>query len=170
MKLKSLLVITLFVVACSFASAQTFGFASVDSGLYCDYEQLQNAGDGYWGGFDNYSACGSSTSPTISGFSASLSNDGEPGHGAGVIYGDSVYALEEDFPEGQWTVWTALKANKQNKEGFYSGKYSWVGAAAFSGVFAGINYGYLSTSIPSKTGDSAMRGPSTGKIAANRRK
>jgi hypothetical protein len=166
LKLKSLLVITLFVVACSFASAQTFGFASVDSGLYCNYEQLSAGGSGYWGGSDNLSACGVSVNSTISGFNASLSNDGEPGHGAGVIYGDSIYAALSGDPYAQWTVWTALKANKQNKEGFYTGKYSWVGVAAFSGEYVGGNYGYLSASIPSKSnGDAALRGTAAGKKA-----
>src|SRR5271154_3071206 len=42
MKLRSLVVITLFALGCSFASAQTytFGFADSDGNLFCDYEQI----------------------------------------------------------------------------------------------------------------------------------
>ena len=94
MKLKSLLVITLFVVACSFASAQTFGFASTGGGLYCNYEQLTNAGTGFYGGLDNLSACGLSVNGTLSGFLGSVKNEGGPGIWAGVTYGDSVFAAE----------------------------------------------------------------------------
>ncbi len=155
---KSLLVITLLVVACGFASAQTFGFASTGSGLYCNYEQLSAAGAGAWGGFDNFSACGASVNGTISGFNATLANDGQQGHGAGVIYGDTIYATLCGDPYAQWTVWTALKANKQNKFGIYTGKISWVGAASFSGVYVGGNYGYLSATIPGRNGAAATKG------------
>ena len=44
MNIKSLTVIALCILGCSFASAQTFGFASVGGGLYCNFEQLAPAG------------------------------------------------------------------------------------------------------------------------------
>jgi hypothetical protein len=161
LKLKSLLVITLFVVACSFASAQTFGFASVGGGLYCNYEQLSSGGSGEWGGVDNLSACGSSVNSSISGFSAILTANGEPTGGTGVIYGDSLYAALSGDPFAQWTVFSKLKCNKQNKYGVYTNGYSWVGVAAFSGVFAGSNTGYLSCNIPGKAGNSPTKGPNS---------
>lgn len=161
MKLKSLLVITLFVVACSFASAQTFGFASTGGFLYCNYEQLSFGFNGEWGGIDNLSPCGSSVNATISGFTSSLSNQGELTGGPGVIYGDSVYAAYNGDPFAQWTVFTKLKCNKQNRFGAYTGGYSWVGVAAFSGFFAGDNHGYLSCSIPGRAGVTPTKGPST---------
>jgi hypothetical protein len=152
LKLKSLLVITLFVVACSFASAQTFGFASIGGGLYCNFEQLSFGFNGEWGGVDNLSACGSSINSTISGFNASLANLGELTGGPGVIYGDSIYAAYNGDPFAQWTVFTKLKCNTQNRFGSYKGGYSWVGVAAFSGFFAGDNRGYLSCSTPGSAG------------------
>ena len=159
MKLKSLLVITLFVVACSFASAQSFGFASAGGTLYCNYEQLTYAGyDGYYGGVDNLSACGVSVNSTIAGFTATAKNEGGPAFGAGVIYGDSIYATYDGLTDAQWTVFTKLKANKVNKFGHYSGSYSWAGVAGFSGFFAGSNYGYLSAALPGKEGTVAGKG------------
>jgi hypothetical protein len=160
LKLKSLVVITLFVVACSFASAQTFGFASVGGGLYCNFEQLSNAGSGAWGGLDNLSACGASVNSTISGFSAFLPVVGQPTGGHGVIYGDSIYAVYNGDPFAQWTVFTRLKCNKQDVYGHYLGSYGWVGVAAFSGTFAGGNHGYLSCSVPGKLGVSPTKGTS----------
>jgi hypothetical protein len=166
LKLKSLLVITLFVVACGFASAQpTFGFASIGSALYCDYEQLNPTfGGNLWGGFDNYSVCNGSVAPnfpTISGFGATLavtaSNNG-PISGKGMIYGDTIYSYEYGLTQDQWTVWTALKCNKFNvKTGKFTGKLSWVGVAGFTGVVAGTNSGYLSCTIPG-TGAQLVRG------------
>ncbi|MGB0043987.1 MAG: hypothetical protein WBP91_12495, partial [Terriglobales bacterium] len=142
---KSLLVITLFVVACSFASAQTFGFYSVGSGQYCNYEQLVAAGGNLYGGQDNLSVCGVSIGSSISGFGAKLdttSSDGYTVSGAGVIYGDSIYAQLDGDPYAQWTVWTSLKASKE-KNGYFHGKLGWIGAATFSGFFAGTNQGYI---------------------------
>jgi len=160
LKLKSLLVITLFVVACSFASAQTFGFASVGGGLYCNYEQLSNAGGGLWGGLDNFSACGFSVNSTLSGFAATLAPDGEKVGGGGIIVGDSVYAAISGDPFAQWTVFSKTKCNKQNKFGVYTGGYSWIGVAGFSGFVLGTNQGYLSCSIPGKAGVAATKGSS----------
>ena len=162
MRLKSLLVIAVFVVACSFAaSAQTFGFASAGGFLYCNYEQLSYAGTGEWGGVDNISACGAATNATISGFSAALSADGEKTGGPGVIYGDSIYATNSGDLNAQWTVFTKLKANKVNRFGAYTGGYGWIGVAGFSGFFAGSNIGYLSATVPGKNGITSSKGPST---------
>jgi hypothetical protein len=161
LRLKSLLVIAVFVVACSFAaSAQTFGFASTGGALYCNYEQLSSAGGGEWAGIDNFSACGSTTNGTISGFSASLAADGEKTGGPGVIYGDSLYAALYGDGTAQWSVFTKLKANKVNRFGAYTGGYSWIGVAAFSGFFAGGNIGYLSATVPGRNGITTSKGNS----------
>lgn len=160
MKMKSLVVITLFVLGCSFAPAQTFGFASVGGGLYCNFEQLSNAGAGAWGGVDNLSACGSSVNSTISGFNATIPNLGQPTGGKGVVYGDSIYAAYSGNPFAQWTVFTKLKCNSQNRFGQYLGSYGWNGVAAFSGFFAGGNHGFLSCSVPGKAGVAPTKGTS----------
>lgn len=161
MRLKSLLVIAVFVVACSFAaSAQTFGFASTGGGLYCNYEQLSSAGGGEWGGADNFSACGGSANGSISGFSGSLAADGEKTGGPGVIYGDSLYAALYGIGTAQWSVFTKLKCNTVNRFGAYKGGYGWIGVASFSGFFAGGNIGYLSCSIPGRNGITTSKGNS----------
>lgn len=156
--MKSLVVITLLVLGCSFASAQTFGFASVGGGLYCNFEQLSNAGAGAWGGVDNLSACGSSVNSTIAGFNATIPNLGQPTGGQGVVYGDSIYAAYSGNPFAQWTVFTKLKCNSQNRFGQYLGSYGWNGVAAFSGFFAGGNHGYLSCSVPNRAGVTPTKG------------
>jgi hypothetical protein len=160
MKIKSLAIIALFVLGCTFASAQTFGFASVGGGLYCNFEQLASSGTGAYGGLDNLSACGASVNATLAGFNANMPALGQPAGGTGVIYGDSIYAAFSGDPFAQWTVFSKLKCNKQNKFGQYLGSYGWVGAAAFSGVYVGGNQGFLSCSVPGKAGAAATKGPS----------
>ena len=70
-KSKRFLVVGLLVVGCGFSSAQTFGFASIGGGLYCNYIQLTYAGSGAWSGVDNFTVCGGPPYSAISGFSAS---------------------------------------------------------------------------------------------------
>ena len=164
--MKSFTVIALLILCCSFAPAQTFGFASVGGGLYCNFEQLYASGTGAYGGFDNVSACGGAANAVISGFNAVLPNMGQPTGGTGVIYGDSIYAALSGDPFAQWTVFSRLKCNKQNRFGQYTGNYGWVGVAAFSGFFAGGNQGFLSCSVPGKAGAYASKGASFGSKSA----
>jgi hypothetical protein len=170
-KSKYFLAFGLLVIGCGFASAQTFGFASTGGGIYCNYIQLSYSGGGLWGGFDNFSVCGGAPYSTISGFSASVSKkSGNAVYGDGVIYGDSIYAASSGEPQDQWTVFTKLKCNKLGKDGHYTGDFGWIGVAAFSGVFGGTSYGYLTCTIPSKTdGDAIMRGPTMGRIKRPKR-
>lgn len=163
MKLKMLAVLTLVVFGCAFASAQTFGFgvAVGSSALYCNFEQLSYAGGGLYGGSDNLSACGLSESSTISGFAGTVANRGELAHGAGVIYGDSIYATTSGDAAAQWTVFSKLKCNHTNKFGDFTGSDGWEGVAAFSGTFAGTNQGPLSCSLPGKGGKTPTKGVNT---------
>jgi hypothetical protein len=160
LKLKSVAVVTLLVIGCCFASAQTFGFASVGGGLYCNYEQFTSLSAGALGGFDNLSACGASVNAVISGFNVNLPAMGQPTGGAGVVYGDSIYAAYSGNPFAMWTVFSRLKCNKADRYGKYLGSYGWVGAAAFSGYYIGGNTGYLSCSVPNKAGAVSSKGPS----------
>lgn len=162
MKSKILAIVTLGILGCALASAQTFGFASAGD-FYCNYEQLRYYGGGLWSGVDNLSACGISVNATISGFTAATPNVGLQAHGKGVIYGDSIYATFNGDPFAQWTVFTKLKCNKV-KFGKYVGPYYWEGVAAFSGFFAGTNQGWLSCTIPGKNGVVPTLGVTTGAI------
>ena len=169
MKLTSLAVITLLVVlGCGLASAQTFGFASVGGGLYCNYEVLQNAFGApftVWQGTDNLSACAHvGDNATIVGIKGSLSKVTNPSGFAvsGVTYADNLYdAQYESYTGAQWEVTSALKCNKVNKKtGAYTGSYSWIGFASVSGFLFNDNYGYLSCTIP--TGNAPTKGLSSG--------
>ncbi|MGA7648344.1 MAG: hypothetical protein WCF61_04675 [Terriglobales bacterium] len=149
---KSFVVITLFVVACSFASAQTFGFASVGGGQYCNYEQLIPGGGNTYGGIDNLSACGLSIDSVIAGFGTKLDATDSNGYtvsGAGVTYGDSIYSVVDGDNQSEWAVWTSLTTSKQ-KDGIFHGKLGWVGVANITGFVGGTNQGYLFELPPNK--------------------
>jgi hypothetical protein len=158
-----LAVLTLVVFGCAFASAQTFGFgvAIGSSGLYCNIEQLSYAGGGLYGGIDNLSVCGDSVNSVIGGFASSVANRGELAHGAGVVYGDSIYAATSGNSQLQWTVFSKLKCNHTNKFGDFTGTDGWVGVANFYGSVAGTNQGPLSCSLPGKNGKAPTKGLNT---------
>jgi len=158
MKKTVFVIAVLILLGSAIASGQTFGFASVNGALYCDYLVITYDQDGIIAGYDNLSACGSSVNATISGFHATVPNDGPSAHGAGIVYGDSIYATLYGFMNAQWTLFSKLKCNKQNKFGQYTGAPGWEGVAAFSGFFSGVNAGPLSCSIPGKNGKAATRG------------
>lgn len=174
--MKKVLAVIGVLFLCSFAGAQTFGFLSSGGNAeYCNYEQLVLNGTGVYSGIDNISACGeyyyAYDNGSIVGFAGSLSAaDGLPTSGKGVEYGDSLYeALYYDcclyFLNDQWTVHTALKANKINKYGHPTGAWSWIGVAGSSyGFYFGDNYGYLTTTIPNAHDKSfAKNGTTLGK-------
>jgi hypothetical protein len=169
MKLRILAVLTLGLLGCALAPGQTFGFASAGGGLYCNYEQLAVASPGFWDGYDNLSACGSSVNSTIAGFTATLASDGGPTHGQGVIYGDVIYLILSGDPFAQWTLYTRLQCNKKNKKGKYTGPFGWFGVAAFSGVVTSTEYGYLSCTLPTPgDGEVQMRGTAAGNLRQKR--
>ncbi len=164
MKLKSLAVITLLVLGCSFASAQTFGFESIGHGLYCNYEVLNQGalgGSDVWQGEDVISTCGAPVNATIDGVSGGLSAAGNPvGFQVtrGVTYADNIYdAFASEYTGAQWDVVTALSCKSKH--------YGWIGFASVSGFIFGDNYGYLSCTIPGKNGAVAAKGLSTGSAA-----
>jgi hypothetical protein len=172
-KLKSLVVITLLVIGCSFASAQTFGFGTAGGYyLYCNYEQISNVAGGIWQVTDNLSACGHSFNATGVGITGGLSAGLNPITGTaikGVTYGDNLYdAYSYGLTGAQWDVTSALKCAKV-KNGRNTGKYGWVGLAAASGFFFGDNYGYVTCAIPGK-GKMASKGASMGNAKAPHRK
>ncbi len=167
MKLKSLAVITLLVIGCSFASAQTFGFESIGHGLYCNYEVLQQGalgGSDVWQGEDVISTCGAQVNATIAGVFAGLSATGNPAGfqvTRGVQYADNIYdAFALEYSGAQWTVVTETKC-----AGPKFPKYGWIGFASVSGFIFGDNYGYLSCNIPGQNGAVASKGLSTGSAA-----
>lgn len=174
MKWRLLVVITLLVVGCSFAAAQTytFGFADTNGDLYCDYEQLEVSG-GLAVGIDNLSGCGMSVNATLVGGPA---KDPQLGQNYPVIVGailaDNILDLDAgSFTDTQAAVFQALKCNKPDKNGKYHGKYGWLIVVVEEGIIFGDNYGYLSCTIPAKgDGDALMRGTTVGKLRKKLRK
>ena len=137
---KSLLIITLVVLGCSFASAQSFGFLSAGKSVeYCNYEILvQLTPYNVWEGSDILVSCGLPYNATIAGVSASLSKVTNPLGFAlkGVAYADNIYDAEgESYTGAQWFVISNLKCSEK--------KFGWEGFASVSEVIFGDNYGYL---------------------------
>jgi len=152
-KLKSLVVITLLVIGCSFASAQTFGFATTGGAyLYCNYEQLvQLSPYAVWQGVDNFSACGLLVNGTIVGISGKISKAQNPLGFAlkGVTYADNLYDAFYYFDTGaQWDVTSNLKCYDL---GAKKPKLGWMGLASSYGYIFGDNFGVLSCDIPGKS-------------------
>jgi hypothetical protein len=162
MKMKSLAVITLLLLGCSFASAQTFGFASVGGGLYCNYEILQQlAPYDAWQGVDNLSMCtgrrGVTLNATLVGISGGFTRTQNPldFRVKGVALADNIYdAFSLTYNGTQYLVVSALECSSQ--------KYGWIGLTTMSGLVFSDNYGYLSCQIPGRDGAVATRGPSAG--------
>ncbi len=152
MKLKSLAVITLFVLGCSAAFAQgsfTLGFTSAgDLGLYCNFEEAQYGGSNnfYFQAIDNLQdGCFLNVNATAEGVKVSIAAlDGAPViTGPAYAYADNIYDAEFQYYTGfQWFVITQTKPSKLLRH------YGWVGYAGFSGLEFLGNYGYLSASIP----------------------
>jgi hypothetical protein len=172
-KLKSLLVITLLVIGCSFASAQagTFGFGTAGGDyLYCNYIQLSNYSGAVWQGVDNLSACGHSFNATVVGVSGKLAKALNPFVAAtvnGATYADNLYdAYSYGLTGAQWDV-TENKAC--TNLGAKKAKIGWVGIASASGFVFGANYGTLACSIPGK-GNAPVKGLSIGNAKAPHRK
>jgi hypothetical protein len=112
MKLKTLAILTLLVLCCSFASAVTFGFGTSigGGGLACNYYQVNYYGGALWAGINNLSACGSSVNSSLAGFTATV-----PAYGKGVVLGDSIYAAYDGLPEDQWRVFAKMNVDKTVK-------------------------------------------------------
>ena len=169
MILKTLVVVTLGVLGCSFASAQTgtFNFWN-DAGTteYCNYLVITYNSGGIAAGYDDLMACGSPNNAPIVGFDATL-----PGYGKGIIFGDGIYDAEADTFTGlQWTFWVSDKSSKRAKNGHFTGKYGWIGVAgSYTGIYFGDNYGYM-TIGPREEGEVAGHGTTAGKVPAKLRK
>jgi hypothetical protein len=159
LKLKTLLVVSLFVVlGCSFSSAQTFGFASTGGGLACNFEILFNVGSGLYEGFDDAYDCGETYS-FLSGYAASLPSPGpfDSGvDGAGVIMNDTLLGQYDDCLTCSVTLYSKTKANKFKKNGECSGKPSWVVVEWVSGYpFFAVD-GCLTDELPKTHADKVM--------------
>lgn len=169
MKLKSLAVITLFVLGCSSAFAQSyaFGFLNYTGGMqYCNYEIVQTGGAGnfYLSGMDVLDACASSANPfaTIEGTAIRVTDEdlGSLGLQMGItgpgryIYADAIIdAYAGDYTGEQWITITATSVNSKNK----AGKWNWDSFVGFSGYEFLGGFGFLTDKLPDKSSE-AVKG------------
>jgi len=165
LKLKSLVVITLFVLGCSAAFAQgsaTLGYADyTDSFLYCNYEIIAWGGSAnfYAAGIDNLqNACFLNNNATMEGVKVSVSSAaGAPVAGLAYGFADNLIdAIYGGYTAEQWYTLTLTKPSRVLH------KYGWVSYLGFYGYEFFGNYGYLSASIPGAKGAK----PNSGKTSA----
>lgn len=152
MKFKSVAIIVLAILGCSFAGAQTqqtytFGFLSIEGEQYCNYELLQqfSSNSAIWQGLDVLDACNvwPIVEATLVGATAKVSGPSNPVRIPinGVFYADNIYdAANYGYTGIQWFVLTDLKPS--------TSKYGWVGFASYDGIIYGAEYGYLTTTLP----------------------
>lgn len=152
MKVKSLAIITLLVLGCgaAFAQSYSFGFLS-SSGVneYCNYETFTTGGHAnfYLQGYDVLSTCPYSpvSGAAIAGFAISVPVAAfAPINGKAFVYADQLY----DAYYGGWTQeqWVVLTKTAPTKLKF--GNYSWAGYVGFFGYEFLGNYGFLTTTLP----------------------
>jgi hypothetical protein len=153
-KLKTLAVITLVVLGCSFASAQAPGLYSFWNAAgtfeYCNFNVIVGNSGGAVAGTDNLTTyCGYDYNSALIGFAATTPALGLPAHGKGAVLGDAIYDDEVIAYTGeQWTVFQSAKVSKM-KNGHFSGPYGWIGVAgSYTGVYFGDNYGYVVAGFP----------------------
>ncbi len=152
MKLKSFAVITLLVLGCSAAFAQSyaFGFESYTGGLqYCDYELLSVSAPFAAGIHNLTTVCGFPYDGTMVGTKGTIpSSTGLPVTGSVYTLADSVIDAEYLAFSGEQIYWiTQLKAAK-GKHPKYGWEFLITGYESYS-AFLG-NYGYLTTTLGSK--------------------
>jgi hypothetical protein len=169
LKLKSLAVITLSVLGCSSAFAQSyaFGFLNYTGGMqYCNYEIVQTGGAGnfYLSGMDVLDACASSANAyaTIEGTAIKVTDENlestglQPGiTGPGrYIYADAIMdAYAGSYTGEQWITITATSVNSKNK----AGKWNWDSFLGFSGYEFLGSFGFLTDKLPDKSSE-AVKG------------
>lgn len=180
-----LAVITLLVLGCSFASAQSFGFLSYTGGLeYCNFEQMVISGGFYVSGYDNTSACGliiPINGNIGGGVTAVPAGAGAPVKGKNAAYSDTLIDVLDYIPysggyefftnENVWVL-SNLKAPAHPK----FGKYNWALYVTFNGGLYLDNFGFLTSTLPSKnvrhntTMGTSLKHGSSSKALANLRK
>lgn len=160
MKLKTLAVITLFVLGCSSAFPQSyaFGFLNYTGGMqYCNYEIVRTGGAGnfYLSGMDVLDACASSANPfaTIEGTAIRVTDEdlestglqmGITGSGR-YIYADAIMdAYAGSYTGEQWITITATSVNSKNE----AGKWNWDSFLGFSGYEFLGGFGFLTDKLP----------------------
>jgi hypothetical protein len=151
LKLKSLAVLTLLVLACSSAFAKPFswGFMSYDGSVqYCDYETI-NLSSPYAAGVHNLTtACSLAVDGAMVGFVGVIpATTNAPVKRAVVMLADNTFDAEYQFFTGCQIDWVT------KKKPIATWGWSFYFTCGGGGDYLG-NYGYLSTTLGSPTGGS----------------
>jgi hypothetical protein len=160
LKLKSLAVVTLLVLACSSAFAGTFslGFESYDgSTQYCDYEVI-NVTSPYAAGTHNLTTgCGLLADGAMVGFATTIPRPTTaPVNGAVLALADNTFDAEYQFYTGCQEEWVTKRKAASNWG------WSYYFTCGGGGDYLG-NWGYLTTTLGSPT--SATKKTSFGSAA-----
>jgi hypothetical protein len=140
MKQKGLTLITLLVLGCSAAFAQTYTFGFGDT---CDSETFTVSGP-FAAGTHVLTPCGKPVNGVLVGFKTNLPVDAGPVTGAVVIFADNTFDAEYEAYTGcQFDLVTKTKAAAKHNP-----KYGWVFYYSCSGGqdYVG-NYGYLTAML-----------------------
>ena len=153
---KSLLVITLVVLGCSFALAQapgTYSFWDSAGTLeYCNFNVITTNSGGVVAGYDNTTTgCFYSYNSPIVGFSATTPADGLPAHGKGAVVGDASMTMALS---GTLAISGPCSSPRRSaKRNMVSSPARTAGLAllaSYTGTYFGDNYGYLGAGYPEK--------------------
>lgn len=162
MKMKSLLVIALFVLGCTAAFGQTFslGFLSYDQSIqYCDYETIAEFAPFAAGSHVLTTGCGYPYDGAMVGLKASVpASTGLPVTGGGLAMADNVIDAESLAYTGLEIMWfTKTKASTKGQ--LKNGKFGWQFFLTFGGGSDYLgNYGFLTTQLgPAKANASSAK-------------
>jgi hypothetical protein len=163
LKIKSLLVVTLFVVACGFASAQSgsfaLGFLSNTGGFqYCDYEEVLYSNPYAAGIHDSVDVCGAAANGVMVGFKGSIpATSGAPVTGAVYLLADNTFDSNSEAWTGCQIDWVT-QSKASSKGNIEKGKYGWAYYYTCSGESDYLgNYGFLSKTLGARQGDGAAK-------------
>jgi hypothetical protein len=144
MKLKSLAVITLFVLGCSAAFAQqgsaTLCFEDYNGTPACNYIQIQWNGWSLSGEEIESNCFGGANAQIIGSKVASLAGSGVPVQGLVYAYSDIIF--DEQNPGEQWFVLTKTAPSTRLHQ------FGWAGYVGIDGYEFLGNYGYLYACTP----------------------
>ena len=162
MKMKSLLVVALFVVGCTAAFGQNInlGFLSYDQSIqYCDYEAITEFAPFAAGTHVLTTGCGYPYDGVMVGLKASIpASAGTPVTGGGLALADNVIDAESLAYTGLQLMWyTRTKASSKGQ--LKNGKYGWQFFLTFGGGSDYLgNYGFLTTQLgPAKANASSAK-------------
>ena len=162
MKIKTLLVVALFVLGCTAAFGQTFslGFESYDQSIqYCDYETITEFAPFAAGTHVLTTGCGYPYDGAMVGLKASVPlATALPVTGGGLALADNVIDASSLTFTGLEVMWFT-KTHASTKNQINNGKFGWQFFLTFGGGSDYLgNFGFLTTHLgPAKTNGATQK-------------